>query len=149
MTKGLDLPSYCCSYTITFIGYARVLFSYFLLRLIQYSLGKRQSDFTTSSQGSQTFWICAMYSNPHLADNYIVTFCSACLHHPKWGYQSFCSQLLIIHHPLKILGFPISKFLPASLQGSTDAADKGILVANHAAKLSHTKQNCHISTGTW
>ena len=124
-------------------------FSIFLLRLIQYSLAKRQCDFTMYSQGTQNFWKCAKYWNPHLADNYILIFFSAFLCLPKWGRQLFCPQLLIIHHPLKILGFAIYKFSPAASQGSTDAADKWILVANHAAKLCHTKENCHFSTGTW
>lgn len=144
MTKGLDLPSYMCSYTInalTFVWHASSLFCIFIE--VDSIFTGQETDVTTCSQGSQTFWTCATYTNLHLIGNCTVIFYSAFLHVPKWKYQTSCFWLLIIYHPLKVLGFPISRSSP-------DPADKRVHIINHAAKkLSHRKQSCHISATNW
>lgn len=143
MTRGLDLPSYMCAYTInalSFIGYCqKYFFLYFYWGWLNIHWARDRLMLQHVARASQTFWICAIYTNLHLIDNCTVFFYSASLHILKWRYQTFCFWLLIIYHPLKVPGFPISRFSPVP-------DDKCVHVVNHAAKnLSHRKKKLHLS----
>jgi len=121
---------------LVLLDIVRSIFLYFYWGWLSIHWARDRLMLQHVARASQTFWICAIYTNLHLLDNCTVIFYSASLHILKWRYQTFCFWLLIIYHPLKVPGFPISRFSPVP-------DDKHVHVVNHAAKnLSHRKQSC-------
>lgn len=119
---------------LVLLDIVRSIFLYFYWGWLSIHWARDRLMLQHVARASQTFWICAIYTNLHLLDNCTVIFYSASLHILKWRYQTFCFWLLIIYHPLKVPGFPISRFSPVP-------DDKHVHVVNHAAKnLSHRKK---------